>query len=57
MISRAARRRAPVEAVFSALKRLYGKARARCGSLLVNEADYLAFPPSSICGAPHCLAP
>jgi IS5 family transposase len=38
-----ARRRAPVEAVFSAMKRLYGKARARCCSLLVNAADYLAF--------------
>jgi IS5 family transposase len=38
-----ARRRAPVEAVFSAMKRLYGKGRARCCSLLVNTADYLAF--------------
>jgi hypothetical protein len=38
-----ARRRAPVEAVFSAMKRLYGKARARCGSLAANAADYLAF--------------
>jgi IS5 family transposase len=37
-----ARRRAPVEIVFSAMKRRYGKARARC-SLLVNAADYLAF--------------
>jgi IS5 family transposase len=37
------RRRAPVEAIFSAMKRLYGKARARCCSLEVNTADYLAF--------------
>jgi len=38
-----ARRRAPVEAVFSAMKRLYRKARARCCSLAANAADYLAF--------------
>jgi len=38
-----ARRRAPVEAVFSAMKRLYGKGRARCCSLRANAADYLAF--------------
>jgi len=38
-----ARRRAPVEAVFSAMKRLYGKARARCCSLTTNTADFLAF--------------
>jgi IS5 family transposase len=38
-----ARRRAPVEAVFSAMKRLYGKARARCHSLERNAADYFAF--------------
>lgn len=38
-----ARRRAPVEAVFSAMKRLYGKARTRCHSLARNAADYLAF--------------
>lgn len=38
-----ARRRAPVEAPFSALKRIYGKARARCHSLCVNAADYFAF--------------
>lgn len=38
-----ARRRAPVEAVFSAMKRIYGKARTRCHSLVVNTADYLAF--------------
>ena len=38
-----ARRRAPVDAVFSAMKRLYGKGRARCCSLLANTADYLAF--------------
>jgi IS5 family transposase len=38
-----ARRRAPVEAVFSAMKRLYGKARARYCSLAANTADYLAF--------------
>ena len=37
------RRRAPVESVFSAMKRLYGKARARCHSLTVNAADFLAF--------------
>ncbi len=38
-----ARRRAPVESVFSAMKRLYGKARTRCHSLLANAADFLAF--------------
>lgn len=43
MNKRIARRRAPVEAPFSALKRIYGKARARCHSLLVNTADYFAF--------------
>ncbi len=37
-----ARRRAPVEAVFSAMKRLYGRARARCHSLTRNAADLLA---------------
>jgi transposase, IS5 family len=37
------KRRAPVEAVFSALKRVYGKGRARCHSLIVNAADYFAF--------------
>jgi IS5 family transposase len=37
------RRRAPVEGVFSAMKRLYGKARTRCHSLRVNAADFLAF--------------
>jgi IS5 family transposase len=36
------RRRAPVEGVFSALKRLYGKARARCNSLERNAADFFA---------------
>jgi len=36
-------RRAPVEAVFSAMKRLYGKARARCHSIERNTADFLAF--------------
>lgn len=38
-----ARRRAPVEGVFSAMKRLYGKARARCRSLAANAADFFAF--------------
>jgi transposase, IS5 family len=38
-----ARRRAPVEAVFSAAKRLYGKARTRCHSLERNKADFFAF--------------
>ncbi|MCV9936545.1 transposase [Boseaceae bacterium BT-24-1] len=38
-----ARRRAPVEAVFSAMKRLYGKARTRCHSLAANTADLIAF--------------
>lgn len=38
-----ARRRAPVEAVFSAMKRLYGKARTRCLSLERNAADFMAF--------------
>ena len=37
------KRRAPIEAVFSALKCVYGKARARCHSLIVNAADYFAF--------------
>jgi IS5 family transposase len=38
-----AKRRAPVESVFSAMKRLYGKGRTRCHSLLANAADFLAF--------------
>ncbi len=38
-----ARRRAPVEAIFSAMKRLYGKARTRCHSLERNAADFIAF--------------
>lgn len=38
-----ARRRAPVEAVFSAMKRLYGLARARCTTLARNAADIYAF--------------
>lgn len=38
-----ARRRAPVEAVFSAMKRLYGLARARCRCLTRNAADFFAF--------------
>ncbi len=38
-----ARRRAPVEAVFSAMKRIYGKARARCHSLKRNATDFIAF--------------
>jgi len=38
-----ARRRAPVEAVFSAMKRLYGLARARCTTLARNAADVFAF--------------
>lgn len=38
-----ARRRAPVEAVFSAMKRLYGKARTRCYSLERNAADFTLF--------------
>lgn len=37
------RRRAPVESVFSALKRIYRKGRTRCHSLLANAADYFAF--------------
>ena len=37
-----ARRRAPVEAVFSALKRLYGMARTRCHSIARNETDIFA---------------
>jgi transposase, IS5 family len=37
------RRRAPVESVFGAMKRLYGKARTRCHSLTANAADFLAF--------------
>ncbi len=38
-----ARRRAPVEAVFSAGKRLYGLSRARCHSLSRNAVRFLAF--------------
>jgi IS5 family transposase len=38
-----ARRRAPLEAVFSAMKRIYGKARARCHTLGCNAADFFAF--------------
>ena len=38
-----AKRRAPVESVFSAMKRIYGKGRTRCHSLAVNAADFLAF--------------
>jgi IS5 family transposase len=37
------RRRAPVEAVFSAMKRIYGLGRARCSTLARNTADILAF--------------
>lgn len=38
-----ARRRAPVEAVFSAMKRLYGLGRARCSTLARNAADIFTF--------------
>lgn len=38
-----ARRRAPVEAVFSAMKRIYGLGRARCTTLARNAADVFAF--------------
>lgn len=38
-----ARRRAPVESVFAALKRVYAKGRARCHSLTANAADFIAF--------------
>lgn len=38
-----ARRRAPVEAVFSAMKRIYRLARTRCHSMKVNETDMFAF--------------
>lgn len=37
------KRRAPVESIFSAMKRIYGKARTRCHSLTVNAADFFAF--------------
>ena len=37
------RRRAPVESVFAALKRIYRKGRARCHSLTANAADFIAF--------------
>lgn len=37
------RRRAPVEGVFSAMKRIYGLARARCTTLACNAADIFAF--------------
>ena len=38
-----AKRRASVESVFSAMKRIYGKARTRCHSLAANAVDFLAF--------------
>lgn len=38
-----AKRRAPVEAIFAAMKNIYGMARTRCHSLGVNEADFIAF--------------
>lgn len=38
-----ARRRAPVEAIFSAMKRLYGLHRARCTTLARNAADFFTF--------------
>jgi transposase, IS5 family len=38
-----ARRRAPVEAVFSAMKRLYGLARARSPALTIVTADVFTF--------------
>lgn len=38
-----ARRRAPVEATFSAMKRLYGLGRARCTTLARNAADIFTF--------------
>lgn len=51
------RRRAPVEAIFSAMKRVYGKARARCCSLSVNAADYIAFATVfNLRRAANCLA-
>ena len=37
-----ARRRAPVEAVFSAVKRIYGRSRTRCHSIGCNETDIFA---------------
>jgi len=37
------RRRAPVESVFSALKRIYRKGRTRCHSLAANATDFFAF--------------
>ena len=37
------RHRAPVESVFSALKRIYRKGRTRCHSLTANAADFFAF--------------
>jgi IS5 family transposase len=37
------RHRAPVESVFSALKRIYRKGRTRCHSLAANAADFIAF--------------
>jgi IS5 family transposase len=37
------RHRAPVESIFSAMKRIYGKARTRCHSLSANAAAFLAF--------------
>jgi transposase, IS5 family len=37
-----ARRRAPVESIFSVLKRIYGQGRARCRSLAAAGADFFA---------------
>ena len=49
-----ARRRAPVEAVFSAGKRLYGLARARYASLVRNAARTWPSSRSTTCAAPRC---
>jgi IS5 family transposase len=53
-----ARRRAPVEAVFSAMKRIYGLGRARCLTLARNTADILAFATVyNLCRAIKLTAP
>ena len=37
------KRRAPVEAIFAAMKNIYGLARTRCHSPVVNTAGFIAF--------------
>ena len=51
-----ARRRAPVEAVFSAGKRLYGLGRARYASLAPQRGARWPSSPSTTCAARRCSA-